>query len=262
MIGAVELAHRYDRHMAGGLMDLYYGDSGFFNTGLWNEDVSSPDEAGELLVSAITAAIPRTVGSILDLGCGVGGTTRSLERRYPSSRIAGVNISLAQLVRARRLTERSSFLCADGAETGIAGSSFDAVVAVESVQHMRSRGAFFSEARRMLRSGGWLAFSDILVRDASVFGEWMLGTGEAPESLEGYRELLEEAGFEDVELTDATAACWIGFCRSWERFVESLGSAGTIDAATASAHRALATRWKSGAVRHYLIGWGRKRERR
>ena len=68
----------YDRMMRGGNQRRYYGDSGYFNFGYWGAGAKSQREASEALVDQVVARIANKTGRILDVACGLGGSTKRL----------------------------------------------------------------------------------------------------------------------------------------------------------------------------------------
>ncbi|BCY09668.1 alkyl sulfatase dimerization domain-containing protein [Actinoplanes sp. L3-i22] len=74
----------------------------------------------------------------------------------------------------------------------LADQRFDAVVCVESVFRFPSRAAFLGDAYRLLRPGGRLVLSDVLPATPR------------PVDPRDYRDLYLRAGFDRVEIVDAT----------------------------------------------------------
>jgi ubiquinone/menaquinone biosynthesis C-methylase UbiE len=106
-------------------------------------------------------------GTILDVGCGFGGTIASLNERFTQLRLIGLNIDARQLARARQHVQRLhdnsiEFREGDACELPFPSDSFHRVLAVECIFHFRSRETFFHEANRVLKSGGILALSDFV----------------------------------------------------------------------------------------------------
>ncbi|WP_017717588.1 class I SAM-dependent methyltransferase [Kamptonema formosum] len=104
---------------------------------------------------------------ILDCGCGFGGTIASLNERFSSVGLVGVNIDPRQIARAReqvkpRTGNQIEFVEADACQLPFEDGSFDLVLAVECIFHFPSRERFFQEARRVLRKGGRLALCDFV----------------------------------------------------------------------------------------------------
>lgn len=142
--------------------------------GYW-EDPESADgavsdfaEATERLCRMICdAAGIKNNMRVLDVGCGFGGTLASLNERFSPLDLVGVNIDKRQLQRAEEKVKplkgnTIKFVCGNGSFLPFADNSFDAVLAVECIFHFPDRGLFFREARRVLRMGGRLAFSDFV----------------------------------------------------------------------------------------------------
>jgi len=105
--------------------------------------------------------------SILDAGCGFGGTIANLNERFYQFNLVGVNIDEQQVKRAREIVKplgenKIEFVCADACKLPFADKSFDVVFALECIFAFPSRLRFFQEARRVLKSGGKLVICDFL----------------------------------------------------------------------------------------------------
>ena len=104
---------------------------------------------------------------ILDIGCGIGGSSRILAEYYGFN-VTGITISPAQVKRARELTPfglNCNFQVMDALDLKFEDGSFDAVWSVEAGAHMNDKVKFADEMLRTLRPGGYLALADWNSRD-------------------------------------------------------------------------------------------------
>jgi SAM-dependent methyltransferase len=107
---------------------------------------------------------------ILDLGCGQG-----LERLYRRYEATGVDVSAAQIARARERWPQARFLHSDMLEAELADGGFDAVVALYSLIHIPHE--FHRDAwrriARWLRPGGWFTGSFGVRQNDGEQWEWL-----------------------------------------------------------------------------------------
>jgi 2-polyprenyl-3-methyl-5-hydroxy-6-metoxy-1,4-benzoquinol methylase len=95
---------------------------------------------------------------VLDLGCGEGRFTAELVRA--GARVVGVDVAEEPIRRAReRAPELDVRVIDEQGPWMFTDSSFDLVWAGEVIEHVRDTGAWLSEVRRVLRSGGRLLVS-------------------------------------------------------------------------------------------------------
>ena len=107
---------------------------------------------------------------ILDVGCGIGGSSRILAKYYGFN-VTGITISPAQVKRARELTPDNincKFQVMDALDLKFQDGSFDGIWSVEAGAHMNDKGRFADEMLRTLRPGGYLALADWNSRDLDL----------------------------------------------------------------------------------------------
>ncbi|MCY7282792.1 MAG: methyltransferase domain-containing protein [Cyanobacteria bacterium CAN_BIN43] len=98
---------------------------------------------------------------ILDVGCGIGGSSLYLAEKF-NAQATGITLSPVQANRAiarsqaAGLGDRTSFQVADALAMPFADNSFDLVWTLESGEHMPDKQQFLRECYRVLKPGGTL----------------------------------------------------------------------------------------------------------
>jgi tocopherol O-methyltransferase len=198
------------------------------------EEGDSPAGAQERLIGHLAARAGVERGNrVLDVGCGLGGSSRWLAREL-GCEVVGITISPVQAAGARRRTARAGlgsrvrFLVADANTWEFPRGEFDVVWVVECSEHLLDKGRFIRRCAGALRAGGRLALCAWMTPDAArpedgrVLDEIcvaMLCPGLA--SMARYREWAVSAGMEVVaaeDLTARVAPTW-DYCESAVRSV-------------------------------------------
>lgn len=96
---------------------------------------------------------------VIDLGCGTGRMGR-WARRHRAKRVVGVDLTPAMLERAEARGVYDRLEPGSVTDTGLPAGSADGLVSSLVLCHVGALAAFFAEARRLLRPGGWLALVD------------------------------------------------------------------------------------------------------
>jgi ubiquinone/menaquinone biosynthesis C-methylase UbiE len=179
--------------------------------GTWEPGVETLQEAMEL-TNRRMARLARIEEHcrVLDVGCGYGETAFHLAREH-GCEVVGINISAKELDLARERTpasgvaDRVSFRFGDFHELPFPDAGFDVVWSQEAFLHGADKGRILSECRRVLRPGGRLVISDLLL-GADVPEEErqrIQARVKSPQmwDADAYRSGLEDSGFE-VEVAE------------------------------------------------------------
>ena len=95
----------------------------------------------------------------VDVGCGIGGSSRYISRKFDAE-LTGITLSSFQRGRAEALTaqaglqEKAKFEIADALQMPFQNSSFDLVWSMESGEHMPDKTRFINELKRVASPGG------------------------------------------------------------------------------------------------------------
>lgn len=172
------------------------------------EDIFHP--GGEDLTRKTIAAMRLTENSsIADLGCGTGTTAMLLARDY-GLRVSAMDISTANIERAKERAEKSGVLIrfnqSDVNQLPYADNELDAVLAECTFSLFKHPSAVLAEISRVLKPGGKLAITDmaiggVLPEDiATVLAPWTcLADAVAQET---YTNMFVAAGFEIQAVED------------------------------------------------------------
>jgi SAM-dependent methyltransferase len=164
---------------------------------------------------------------VLEVACGSGGPALFMVRET-GCRVTGVDLHDAGIAAAnasaeeQALSDRAQFVTTDAREPlPFEDGSFDALLCIDSINHMYDRSRVLGEWHRVLRSGGRMLFTDPITVTGMIRREEMVarsqGMGEFVFTAPGHDEtLLQKAGFEDIEVDDVTsnmaavASAWRG----------------------------------------------------
>ncbi|KAF5836056.1 S-adenosyl-L-methionine-dependent methyltransferase, partial [Dunaliella salina] len=114
----------------------------------------------DMIEEVIKWASVQNVKSMVDVGCGIGGSSRHILNKFPGSQAKGITLSPKQAERANALTakagmaDRASFQVGDALAQPFPDSSFDLVWSLESGEHMPDKKKFVGELARVCAPGG------------------------------------------------------------------------------------------------------------
>jgi sarcosine/dimethylglycine N-methyltransferase len=201
---------------------------------IWGENIHLglfEDPATEDLPTAMARSNERMAAGariaagaeVLEVACGYGALARHLASRH-GARVLATNISereldwAGELTRKAGLEDRVRFAYADFHELVYPDASFDQYWSQEAFLHAVDKAQVLAEAHRVLKPGGRLVFTDILVRRETpeAIRERIYERVNAPEmwDAQDYRRSLLNLGFtleieEDWSPNVAPTYAWV-----------------------------------------------------
>jgi ubiquinone/menaquinone biosynthesis C-methylase UbiE len=148
---------------------------------------------------------------VLDVCSGMGGPARWLAYQR-NCKVTGLDFTTSRVEAARRLTQRVrldhlvDFVHGDATAMPFPPSRYNVLIGQESWVHIPDKAALISECARVLKPGGNIAFTDIVVRSnlgqstEKRLAEEMHTANIA--SAESYSSLLEENGCNVLDQDD------------------------------------------------------------
>ena len=225
------VAKAYDSWTNDRILETLWGEHihlGFYETSFLRKDFrqAKVDLVHQLVKWGGLDRLPK--GSrILDVGCGIGGSSRILAKDYGFD-VLGITISLSQVERARELTPSEMncrFQVMDAMNLDFEKGTFDGVWSVEAGPHMPNKQLYADEMLRVLRPGGVLVVADWNQRDLNIrkmsgiekiIMQQLLNQWAHPEfsSIKGFKNYLLNSRFvgssvETADWTKYTTPSWI-----------------------------------------------------
>lgn len=145
-------------------------------------------------------------GRVLDVGCGTGALLSDLAEKDPRGYQVGIDVAWGMAHEAHMMDLTAGIVQADAAALPFAPESFDQVVSSSSYQWVTDLSSAFSDARRVLKTGG--KFQAVLF-GRETLGEFFKSLGETGISLELPRlpspldvhQALDQAGFSGTTMS-------------------------------------------------------------
>lgn len=247
------VATSYDEWTDDGILEFYWGEHihlGYYGKPPQRQDflAAKADFVHQMVRWGGLDRLPPGT-TVLDVGCGIGGSSRILARDYQFA-VTGITISPQQVNRARELTPEgitAKFAVDDAMALSFPDASFDVVWSIEAGPHMPDKAVFAKELMRVIKPGGVLVVADWNQRDdrqiplnfweksvmQQLLDQW---SHPAFASIEGFSELLAathlvEGSVTTADWTEQTLPSWLdsiwqGIARP--RGLVSFGLAGFI----------------------------------
>lgn len=237
------VASSYDDWTQDGILEFYWGEHihlGHYGSPPRRKNFiqSKHDFVHEMVKWGRLETLPQGT-TVLDVGCGIGGSSRILAKEYGFA-VTGVTISPQQVRRAQELTPpgvNAQFQVDDVLNLSFPDASFDVVWSIEAGPHMPDKARYAQEMLRVLKPGGILVVADWNQRDdrqvplnrwerpvmKQLLDQW---SHPAFSSIEGFAEQLEATGLVADRVTTAdwtqeTLPAWLDSI--WQGIVRPKG---------------------------------------
>ena len=228
---ADSVAHSYDEWTEDGILEFYWGEHihlGHYGAPPKRKDFleAKADFVHEMVRWGGLDRLPAGT-TVLDVGCGIGGSSRILARDYGFA-VTGVTISPQQVKRAQELTPANlnvQFQVDDAMALSFPDACFDVVWSIEAGPHMPDKAIFAKELMRVVKPGGIMVMADWNQRDdrqkplnfwerpvmRQLLDQW---SHPAFSSIEGFAELLQATRLVEGEVvtanwTEPTLPSWL-----------------------------------------------------
>ncbi|KAL4576734.1 hypothetical protein LXL04_012833 [Taraxacum kok-saghyz] len=237
-MGSMSVTTADDQRLKKGIAEFYDESSGVWEN-IWGEHMHhgfyDPDAVVQISdhrsaqirmieQALVFASVPeeseKKPRSIVDVGCGIGGSSRYLSRKYGAVCV-GITLSPVQaqranaLAAAQGLANKVSFEVADALNQPFPDGKFDLVWSMESGEHMPDKLKFVSELDRVASPGGTIIIVTWCHRDLSPGEESLLPEEKklldkicdafylpAWCSTSDYVKLLQSLSLEDIKSAD------------------------------------------------------------
>ncbi|KAI7837904.1 hypothetical protein COHA_008285 [Chlorella ohadii] len=241
------VGQEYDAWTEEGVLEYYWGEH--IHLGYYTEEERARGYKKKNFIQAKYDFIDEmfnwsgsaTPEKVLDVGCGIGGTSRFLAAKFPQASVTGITLSPNQVKRGTQLAAdrglgNVKFQVMDALKMEFPDNSFDLVWACESGEHMPDKKAYVDEMVRVLKPGGTLVIATWCQREETPEAPFSESDQERLQFLyeewahpyfvskEEYGRIMEGTGqLEQVELADWTAptinswrhSIWVGVWDPW-----------------------------------------------
>jgi erythromycin 3''-O-methyltransferase len=164
---------------------------------------------------------------LLDVAPGMGTQDIYLSQHFSPISIDGLDVTWGHIEHGRRrareaqLEDRVRFHHGTAIQLPFPDGSFTHVLSIEGPEHFDTREKFLHEARRVLRPGGIIAMADFIVKNPprnpiqKLVAEAARKLWQVPRAnvyqAAAYKQKMQEAGFEDIEIQEIGASVIPGY---------------------------------------------------
>jgi len=228
-------------------------------------------QLADLGLFVIERAAPAPGERVLDIGCGCGGSSLELAARVgPRGSVLGIDISEPMLARARDRArhagaEKLRFERGDAQVIPFESGSFDLLHSRFGIMFFEDPPAAFANLRRALAPGGrltfvcWQPLSEnpwMRIPMAAALPHIELAPIPAPDAPGPFafgndarvRQILDKAGFRDIEIEPHERSLSVGGNESLERSVDFILEMGPTGAAVRDAKPGVLERLRAAVI--------------
>ena len=177
---------------------------------LWGDGFMTP--GGERNLEMLLCGMDMGGLRLLDIGCGAGGPGLKLVEER-GIELVGIDIEASLIedakdrARERNLEAKSSFQVVEPGSLNFPDESFDITMNNGGAFiHTEDKASLFKECWRVLKPGGFITSYDWMTREVEQSEDMQAVFAEVEETfmmpLEHHGDLLGDAGFVDIDLTD------------------------------------------------------------
>lgn len=200
----------------------------YLNVG-WRPERGAPagTDPSAVLVDRLLRWAPEETSTVVDVACGSATAATRVWRRWPAARVVAVDRSAAALPKPGRGAAQPDadrgaaappdaagtplLVRADATRLPLRDRGADLILCVEAALHFPSRRAFFAEAARVLRPGGRLVLTDLLVDPTLDTWAELVPAANTERTPEEYVASLRAAGLSTVHIADVTVRTWLPY---------------------------------------------------
>ncbi|RMD63872.1 MAG: methyltransferase domain-containing protein [Alphaproteobacteria bacterium] len=212
---------------------------------LWGEGFITPGDAEYVSSMAKYFGLDPAM-SVLDIGAGLGGATRTMSENFGvwvtglESRPELVEAGMALSVKSG-LAKRAPVVAFDPANLEGKPNSIDCIFSKDFMYSIKDKAEFLKSVEMLLKSRGQFLFTDYVIdrkkgRTSGV-EEWIEKepTAVHPWSVEDYREVLSQLHMDIRVVEDNTQTCKAIISKGWADFARRIEAAGDVEPDMATA---------------------------
>ncbi|KAL2342337.1 hypothetical protein Fmac_003622 [Flemingia macrophylla] len=147
---------------------------------------------------------------VLDVGCGVGAGDFYMAENFDVE-VVGIDLSINMISlaieRAIGLKHAVEFDCADCYKKAYPENTFDVIYSRDTMLHVEDKPTLFRSFYKWLKPGGKILVTDYCKSEgspSSEFAEYIKKGGYYLCDMNAYRQMLKDAGFDDLIAEDRT----------------------------------------------------------